>query len=177
MAKIKKAPQVRLVNVSQLREILNGLLTSTTASVSYITEPAMCKTNNPYAGLVKKHSQANVMINFTYANSVNNALKKAGEVADFTPHARKWGTRLEKSPLVEHKGAFYLEARFMNPAKSQYVANGSVIDRLEIAPYLPQSNSNAEHQGLSEEKEVIIRDINLNNISEIKMLGEHYKVI
>ena len=110
------------------------------------------------------------------------SLKKEGEAADFTPAARKWGHHIPNTPLIHHinkEGVekFYLETRFLNASKPTYIFQGNPIAKETIENYLVKSNSNAEHQGLSEENEVIIRDFELSGIRSIKVLGKHYEII
>lgn len=167
--------QKQFINVDQLRQMLMELKTSTFATIETVTEARMNKKGNPFLG-TKKISAANVNINFSYANAVNKQRDKENNEEEFVPHARKWGQRIPKTPLIEHKGEFYLEARFMNaPSNTTYVFNGKIIDKRELTPFMPENNSNAEHQGV--EKEIIIRDFKLSNISEIILNKTHYKIV
>lgn len=166
--------QKQFINTTQLEQMLRDLKASAFCTITAITEPKMTK-GNPFAG-VQKISVANVNINFNYSNAVNKRRDKEGNEEVFVPHARKWGQRVAGTPLVEHKGMIYLEARYMSaPSNITYVLNGNIIDKREIEEYLPKTNSNAEHQGL--EKEVIVRDIKLSNIAEIIINKTEYKIV
>lgn len=174
---------IKYVNLAQLETALAGLLTATTATITTVTEPKMNKKNNPFLGLVKKVSTANVILKFNYANSVNTQLKKEDKDAVFVPKSRAWGVHRGNTCLIDHtpKGAIanvvYVEARFLKGAQSTFIFDGKVIAKSEIAAHLQEANSNSEHQGLSDANEVIMRDIKLSNVIEIKMLGSIYKVI
>lgn len=169
------------ITIIDLQVKLSQIRTATFATVTYLTDPSMNKTGNPFYGRLKKKTTANVTLNFIYANSVNKVRNKESEeleVPTFVPHARKWGERIQGTTLVQHKNEIYVEARFTNkPSKVEYYLDGALIEKSEIAMHLKEANSNAAHQGVSEENEVILRDIKLSNIAEIKMGGEHYVII
>ncbi len=163
---------------------------ATFATIVTETEPAFNKFSRtkdalgnkvpcPYNEVVKV-STMNITINFIYANSVNRAQVKEGSEGDFTPAPRKWGERVEGTPFVMHDGKIYLEAK-ANAAPSQlaYIdkTTGAEVDKALLEDYLPVKKSNAAHQGLSEENEIIVRDFKLLSIKEIKMNGEYYAVV
>lgn len=160
---------------TDLVEMLRGLLVATPATIVAITEPKMNKKDNPFFGRVKKLQVSNVFINFSYEKSVNRARAKEDKETDFVAHARTWGKRITNTPLVEHNGSYYLECRFMNASKPTYLVDNIEADIAILKSFLPSSYSNAATQGL--EKEVIIRDFKVENIKEIKVLGEHFQVI
>jgi hypothetical protein len=163
------------ITLIQLQVLLSQLRTSTMATFVTLTEPSMNKGGNPYYGRLKKKTTQNVTINFNYGNAVNNQLAREGKEKEFVPHARKWGERIDGTPLIQHKGECYVEAKMNGkPQSVVYFCDGSEIAKEEIALYLKSSNSNAEHQGV--EKEIIIRDTKLSNVQEVKMGGEHYIV-
>lgn len=167
---------MKRITATELQVKLAQVRTATFATITTVTEPKMNKGGNPYFGRIRKKQTMNVTINFDYANSVNNQLKKEDKEAAFVPHARKWGERIQGTCLIQHKGQVYLEAKPNGkPSASEYFCDGQSIDKSEIALYLPKVNSNAEHQGV--EKEIIIRDFKLSSISAIKLQGEQYEII
>jgi len=104
--------------------------------------------------------------------------KKPTEAEVFVPHARKWGQRIEGTTFVEHKGEIYVEAKFNGkPSNIEYFCDGAPIAKSEVALYLKEANSNAEHQGVSRENEIIIRDFKIRNIVDIKVGGEFFVII
>lgn len=167
---------IKLITSEELKNILANIKGATMATVTTITEPSMKKTNNPYLYLgVKKITTINCTINFIYANSVNNQRKKEGQPQDFSPHPRKWGQRIQRTPLIEHKGEYYLEIKPNGkPQDITYTLNGTIIGKKELEKFLYEKKSNAVHQGVK--KEIIVRDVKLSNISQIKMLGKLYIV-
>lgn len=167
---------MKRITAVELQVKLAQVRTATFATITTVTEPQMKKTGNPYLGRIRKKQTMNVVINFDYANSVNNQLKKEDKEATFVPHARKWGERIQGTCLIQHKGQVYLEAKPNGkPSASEYLFDGEPIEKAKIALYLPKENSNADHQGV--EKEIIIRDFKLSSIAEIKLQGEQYEII
>ena len=148
------------------------------ATIVTETEPVLKKTGNPYFGNIIKRSKANVTFNFKYENSVNNARVKEGNTEYFTPKPRKWGEKIPNTCFVLHNNTLYAEVKFNNsPSEVIYkLKTGEIIDIELLKPFITERNSNAEHQGLSEEKEIILRDIKISNIKEIIMDKEHYMI-
>lgn len=147
------------------------------------TVPPMRKTGNPLAGDVVKVSRVNAIIGFLYENSVNNQrLREQGEDAPlFESHPRKWGRRVLPSPLVEHtdkKGNFirYLEVKVQKSLGYEYrsISTGTPIPDAEVECYLPKKVEGARQEV---ENPVILRDYDLRNILEIRMLGADYEII
>ena len=172
------------VTLAELQVVLARIPHATPATITAVTEPKMNKfgmvqgekTANPYLGRVTKKIVSNVFIGFIYGNSVNNALAKEDKAKDFTPAERKWGKKIEGTCLVEHKGSWYLECRFLRATKPELFLDGQPTTKDSFNAFLPKSNSNASHQGLSEENEIILRDYKLASIAEIKVGGEHYVI-
>jgi hypothetical protein len=172
------------ISLLELEIVLARVPHATPATITAVTELNMnkfgmvqdVKTPNPYLDRATKRIVSNVFIGFIYANSVNNALKKEGKEADFVPSERKWGVRIPGTCLVAHKDKKYLECRFLNAVKPEYFLDGQPTTKETFSAFMPEKSSNAEHQGLSEENEVILRDYKLASIAEIKVMGEHYIV-
>lgn len=163
---------MKRISQQQLQVLLRDIKGAQPATIVAVTTPTMTKTDNPYMGRVNKMQMTNIFINFIYENSVNRQRLREDETPDFVAHPRKWGQRITGTPLVEHKGKFYLEAKVEKVFDSVYYIDGAQADTKLLTPFLPTKHSNADHQGV--EKEIIVRDYSLDNIREIKMLGEHY---
>lgn len=163
------------ISKDKLLELLTSLKTSTFATIITETVPPMNKKNNPYFDdRLLKYMEANVCINFIYKNSVNRQRDKEGVEIEFKPKERRWGTRISGTPLVQHGDSYYLECRFLKHVNTFYLHKGNIIDEQLFVQWLKNGRSNAEHQGLSYENEVIVRDFKIDSILEIKMLGKHY---
>jgi len=161
------------ITKSELIELLKNLKTATPATIITQTTPKMRKKNNPYFDKVTKFMKANVFINFNYENSVNKVLDKEGKEPYFKASSRVWGTRIQGTPLVEHKGNYYLECRFLKYVKSTYIFDNHVIPESILNDYVYEGN-NSEHQGVSWENEIILRDFKIENILQIKFNKEVY---
>lgn len=142
------------------------------------TEPNMRKGGNPFVGNIFKISRVNGIINWHYVNSVNNQREREGKVADFVPQPRKWGQRIEGTPLVEHKGHHYIELKVERSLGHEYVyANGdsfSTEDLQRLQLFLVKSKQPETQQT---DKEIILRDYDIGNIIAIVYGGTQYIVV
>ena len=138
------------------------------------TEPRMRKTGNPFVGNVVKVSQVNAIINHNYENSVNNQQRREGGEGTFEAEKRTWGTRIPGTPLVEHKGQYYLSCK-VNGARRRFERlDGTPVADTEIAPFLQERADNSERQGV--ESEVIVADYKLSAIKHISINGEQFAI-
>lgn len=174
--------QIKLVSLIELTDILKEVNRPMPATFVAITEVKMVqkhretKEPNEFFGRVNKKQKSNVFIKFDYANSVNKARLNEGKEADFVAQPRKWGVHIPNSPLIEHNGEFYLEARFLsNEPKVEYILdNNEEITKDKIVAFLPPiKESTSSSQDL--DKEIIMRDFKLKSIQEITMSGITYK--
>lgn len=141
---------------------------------------------NPYRGKVHKVAHVNGVINWRYANAVNNQRMREGQPTDdegnvehFEALPRKWGQRISRddgtiTPLVEHKGRHYLELKVERSLGHEYRdGEGNVYDDETINPWLRKRSKSARQMT---DKEIILRDYALDSINEIRMDGEVYQV-
>jgi hypothetical protein len=141
------------------------------------TVPTMNKTGNPFYGNVFKVADINIQAGFKYINSVNNQRKREGLESEVEAKPRKWGSRIEGTPLVEHTkkdGTYrlYLEAKCESVNSVKYVdGEGNEIDKSELTEWLRDRPAKSSTQdGI--EKEVILRDYALDSIEWIAIDGE-----
>jgi len=155
-------------------------LKQTDASASFVsieseTEPRMRKTDNPFFGSVTKMSEVRGIINFHYANAVNNQREREGVEEMFEAQPRVWGERIDKTPLVKHKGSFYIEMKVEDVKDSKFVDNdGNEVSRDKLKPFLYE-NKKPSTQGT--EKIIFIRDYKVDSIKKIRMYGEEYVIV
>jgi len=133
---------------------------------------------NPMQGRVTKRTVgSNVMVfqnksKSGYGAMVKRRLEKEGKDPDsFELQPRKWGTRLEGVPFVEHKGQYYVEVIFLNAGKTVYLLDGMPIDKSEIEG-LPDAPQEAEQGGLDDK--VIIRTYKADSIKSITINKKQY---
>jgi len=156
--------------VNLVRNTVKG---TTFVSFKSVTVPKMRKTNNPFFGLVEKHSQIHAQIGFDYNNAVNNLATKEGKM-DREAKPRKWGTVTEDKLFVEHKGTFYLRARVLSTKSPVYINKEtgepfSEKELEEIKTFLPKSRKSSTQSDL--EGEVIERDYKVESLKELKFKG------
>lgn len=183
---------MQTITRDELREQLSTRKGASMVSIVSTTEPAWRAKHaetgepNPLRGEVHKISHVNGVINWRYANAVNNQrvreeqpLDDEGNVEHFEALPRKWGQRISRddgtiTPLVEHKGRHYLELKVERSLGHEYrKADGSTLTDEEVHPWL-RKRSKSTRQGT--DKEIILRDYALDSINEIRMDGELYQV-
>lgn len=165
-----------IVSRSELHELLKHIPPNTQASVKISTEPKMRKTNNPYFNNVKKITTMNVVLNFNYETAVNQQRELEGNPRHFKALPRIWGERIPSTCFVEYKGKTYLEMQVIGSTETQFI-NKTTNEKIEdtvIGPFLIPPNSNMNHQGVR--KEIVLRDVLLENVLEIYWDGEHHFV-
>ena len=106
-----------------------------------------------------------------YENMVNRRLAAEGkDPSTFAVGPRIWGTRIEGTPFIEHKGEQYLEVIFLRPGKTHYVHGVRPIDKANIIG-LPEATA-GEQGGLA--NKVIIRTFSVSSIKGITIDGQHH---
>lgn len=147
------------------------------------TTPRMRKTDNPYwdsesrVWSIRKISKIlpPSLINFQYKNSVENQREReqGEDFEPFEPEPRSWGSRVEGTPLVEHKGRYYLEVK-LEERESRFVdLEGNEIPREEIEEFLYSSSQPSTQKT---EKEIRLRDFKISSIEEINVYGDEIVV-
>lgn len=148
------------------------------------TDPRMKKTGNPYVGAVKI-SRVNGLFNWIYENAVNRQrcreeqpVDASGEVEHFTALPRKWGVRVKRedgtvTPLVEHKGAFYLEMKVERSLGYEYRKDGTTLDPKAVEAFLPERKEGARQEV---DNPVILRDYAIESIRQITLDGIVYEI-
>jgi hypothetical protein len=177
---------------TQLRDRLMQERGATAITIVSTTEPRFRKSldgqANPFLGVCHKRSHVNGMMNWRYGNAVNNQrmregqpLDDAGEVEFFEPEPRKWGVRLSRTdgsitPLVEHKGRYYLELRVGKSLGYRYECqDGTTPDNETIHPWLQSRGEEGRRQQV--DKPVILRDYALDSIDFITLHGETIQIV
>ena len=141
--------------------------------VSFIasTEPRL-KAGNPFPGL-RKITKIGGVLNFNYAASVNRQREREGMTPDFVAEPRKWGQRVEGTPIVTHNGKFYVEAKVERSEIMGYIMPDlSVVDENEVAKWLPNRHSGRQHV----EKTIILRDFAVENLRSMRIKGNEYVI-
>ena len=109
-----------------------------------------------------------------YANMVARRLDKEGKEVEFELKPRVWGQRIENTPIVEHKGGFYLEVIFLKSGQTSYLLDSKPIKK-DLIEGLKVKKEGSQG-GLSEENKVIIRTYKVASISRITINKQTYIV-
>ena len=151
-----------------------------------------------FEGVVKRIS-VSCLIGKNYANAVNrqtlidNGVKPSGNekaIADelqrlglpvFTPKPRKWGTKIDGTAVIEHKGAHYVECIFREQDGHRiaflgyFDKDGNKIDDEALEGYLPaKSRNNTQSHN---EHEEYVRDYKAESFKVVRMQGEELAVM
>jgi hypothetical protein len=166
------------ISQTELESKLRAIKGTTIVTVTTFTTKSMNKKVNgeinPYHGRVQTRARNNCMIGFIYTNSVNNQREREGNDEEFVAHPRKWGVRVQGTPLVEHKGNVYLECKVQKNLSTQYFVDGEEVDRSVVEPWFTKRKDSGRQEV---ENPVILMDPMLSNIEQIAMFGETYTVI
>ncbi len=120
-------------------------------------------------------SQVQVFQNKTksaYGSMVQRRLNKEGKEVEFQLSPRTWGVRVEGTPILEHKGEFYLEVIFIKSGETSYLLDGKPIKK-DLIQGLPVSKGGT--QGGLEDK-VIIRTYKIASLTRVTINKETYLV-
>jgi hypothetical protein len=174
---------VQTISTESLITVLNAL-PAEEADVTIVsrTEPAMRKTDNPFIGKLFKVSTLSGTINWQYGHEVNRQREREGgfaivdgspvvaAVEEFKAHERKWGTRIENSPFVEHKGQHYLEMKVSESNGHEYRDENNELvtgDTLEHAKTFFSKRSESSRQKV--ENKIVLRDYRLDRVTAITL--------
>ena len=182
------------------RQELIDILDKTDADRLVVTiyrEIKMNKTGNPFYQKVgrayepmfkvEKKTKASYLYGGNYKERVDEALKADGSAnADFQTEGLRWGKWWIKDKVIEHNGSFYIRTyldRDGLPKSSEYFVDGvpateeqlKDIKAFEICDSFCGSKKQLE-EGLSADKQVIPNNIKFENIQEIEIGGETYKI-
>jgi hypothetical protein len=175
---------MKTISPAQLEKMLiNEVKGSTFMQLIYKGVQKVRKTGNPFGEIIKR-TELNVSFFGSYQNAVNNRLKKAGLEADFTANPLPWGEWFVANKIIGHKGAkyvrFYLHKN--SNTKTEYFHNGDQLTGSELANaklfFTEHSESNRQSEaGLEESEQSKPFTINIENILQINVNGEMYKVL
>jgi hypothetical protein len=157
------------------------------------TVPAMKKTGNPYFGRLVKRAHVNGVIGWHYATAVNRQRDRerlatvppqpeppasspsplSTHPSPLTPHhframPRTWGVRIQGTPLVHYEGKDYLEVKVQSVRYVYVLPDGAEVAPELVQPFLPMRKPSRQEL----EKEVILRDYRLDNITAMIWGGE-----
>lgn len=174
----------KIITVEELKEILlqskEQRLGARPVTIRYFTNPKLLRTDNPFwdkeskTWSLFKIGRINGMVNWSYQRSVNRQREREDKETDFESKPRVWGTRIQGTPLIEHKGNYYIEVKVERNLETLYVdEEGNKVEKSEFAEFIPDRKKSSRQKV---DKEIILRDINLENIIEISYNNNKYKI-
>lgn len=153
-------------------------------------------TKNLFEGEVYKYFRAVAMTNIEYQKAVNNRLVKVGEEALFVAKQHKWMDRYinedgeltslgyhradKDLPLNQRRWYFVLYFTSKKQIFESVYYDGKLneIPYEAIKPYFKDTNSATQSEaGLSQDDQVIYRDIKIESLKEISINGELIKIV
>jgi len=158
--------ETKQVNLEEFKKVLAEINTQTEGRITTYTELKMNKKDNPFYGKIFKLSSYDIIMKFNYAQAVNEQLVKEGKEPNFVSKPRTWGVHIENTPMLEHKGEFYLEVRCVgdeSKADIKYFKDGKEIEEKEFEQYAPVKKESTTDSS----PKIIMRDIKLVNIKEL----------
>lgn len=161
---------MKKITTAEMIEMVRNQNGCTFATIKTNTDPKP-KKSCPF-NKVEKISHLNVMIGFNYENAVNNQRSREEVEAEFKAAPRRWGKRVDLK-TVEHNGKTYLTTATLNHYSTEYKADGNPIPSEAIAMHLPKKSTSSRQDV---EKQIVYRDFDANNVTEITMNGETYKI-
>lgn len=159
---------MQTLNRQELLELLSNVNGTTFVSLETRVNPRL-KSGNPFVNL-EKVSKVCGAIGFNYQNSVNNQRLREDLKNDFKSEPRKWGQRVSGTPLVRHNNKLYLEIKVQSSESDFFDKN----QRINIDKIKPWEYTSTSRQGL--EKDVILRDYSIDNISRITINKKEYRI-
>ena len=161
-----------------LQDILLNFKGYSFAGLQTLTDARAKKTDNPFKDkIILKESQLLVNVGFHYSNSLVNQAKRENVSTDFDVQPRKWGIRLPNSPLVEHKGNYYLEAKVEKVFQTRFTdIDGNELSKEDVNPFLPKKINQWGATQDRLEKKIYLRDFKLASIQKFAFDGKIYLV-
>lgn len=142
--------------------------------------------SNPYQGQISKHSTVNGQLFSNqeynaYEAMVNRRREDEGKPADFTVAARRWGTRVPGTPIIEHKGNYYMEVNVKSVSNTFYTVAGddthysrSELEAMGVTGF-PVSRGSGR-QGLEDDNAVILRTYRFDSLRNVRMSRQEVNV-
>jgi hypothetical protein len=173
-----KNPEVVYMTEAEIVEMFrdaekSGVLGASFVGLDTLTIPTLKGgKSNPMQGEVAKFNEGSSVMVFQnknsngYENMVMKRLIAEGKNPEsFELGKRAWGTRIEGTPLIEHKGEYYLEVIFLKSGVVSYYHEGKEIHKNEV---IGLEDKEEGHQGGLDNK-VIIRTFKIASLISVRI--------
>ena len=176
MKNLLQSNPLQQITIPELVELLKNFAGTSFAGLQTLTNARAKKTGNPFPEkTILKETDLLANLGFHYSNSLVNQAKRENVSTEFHVQRRVWGERIIGTPLVEHKGNFYLEAKCEKVFSSRLVdIYGDEISREDALPFLPVRKESSTQNRL--EKKIILRDFRLDSIKKFAFDGKIFLV-
>jgi hypothetical protein len=167
---------MQVLTHTQFRDlVLTGGTEATFVTILAVTSPAWKSKRCELAGRVYKRARVNATLNWVYERAVNRQREREGKEADFVAEERQWGHKVSMTPFVQHGDKLYLSLKVHRTLSCEFfdVITGEVVPNETVYPLLRESQDGGRQNVSSP---VIYRDYTLTNISEIRWMGELYRL-
>lgn len=172
-----------MTNITFANEITKGAFSTVTIK----NQPKMNKRNNPYLDRVECMTvYHNCQLGCSYQNSVDASLGRCGIDSEFIAEKPKGMHFTDDNGIIlqsDTNDTLYVRIQMYSTTKvtkTYYLDGVEVTDPQileEIKSFIPQSkpSQKQENAGLSEDKQVIVRSIKLENVLSIKQGDRVYE--
>lgn len=161
-------------NIDKMQTITRVINTNEMVDVEICTEPKMNKRGNPYYGRVTKHTAyIGVKFGADYTEEVKKRLAEEGKKTEFTAKPSPYKYFNEYFDCIGEQLYLRLILEKDVDIKSIYEVGNRPATKEEIEvikAFMPTKKSNADYQGLSEENEVKMRRVKIENVVAV---GNH----
>lgn len=156
------------MELSELQDTLSRIEGCTFATLDALTEAK--------SGITRVTTGERVIL-FTnkrssgYENMVRRRLQQAGLDPDgFRLGDLPWGERMPETPIIVHKGKYYLQTITLEPGAYEYFLGRHVVDPMSFGIKPPKTK-----QGLPPGKEVLVATYALENITRLVLMGQVFE--
>ena len=173
-----KNPEVVYMTEAEIVEMFrnsekSGVLGASFVGLDTLTIPTLKGgKGNPMQGEVAKFNEGSSVMVFQnknsngYENMVMKRLIAEGKNPEsFELGKRTWGTRIEGTPLIEHKGEYYLEVIFLKSGEVSYYHEGKEIHKNEVIGL--EEKEEGKQGGL--DNKVIIRTFKVASLISVRI--------
>ena len=177
---MKKITHKQLIELF-LNPVVSGISGTSFIGLDTLTDVTLKggRSNEMQGGVQKATIGSSVMVfqnkkENGYANMVRRRLEAEGKNPDsFELGSRKWGVRIDNTPLVEHKGEYYLEVIFLKAGETMYFFNSKPIKK-DLITGLETEKAEGVQGGV--ENKVITRTYKIGSLVRVTINKEVYLI-
>ncbi len=154
------------MEILKIQHLLAAIQGCTFASLDAQTKPkpgVLCVTTGERVMLFTNKNSSG------YDNMVRRRLEQAGfDPSSFILGPLPWGERLENSPIIYHKGEYYLQCITLGGGESKFYVGKYEVDPSAFG--IRQSSNSG--QGLPKDTQVVVHTYAVKNITRLTLMGE-----